>query len=81
METIGAFVHSLGGPVVACLLLLSVVACAIILFRLWQRLRHGFGIESVSSQALQHLQKAQQLAPENRLVKSAARTLHALQSL
>lgn len=32
-------------------------------------------------QALQHLQKAQQLAPENRLVKSAARTLHALQSL
>lgn len=85
METIGAFVHSLGGPVVACLLLLSVVACAIILFRLWQRLRHGFGIESVSSQALQHLQneelKEALLLTRNRRhprLQSAAATLAVL---
>ena len=56
MEPLNSFVESIGGPVVLSLLVLSIAASAVILFRLWQMLRHGFGTDKVVVQALQHVE-------------------------
>ncbi len=85
IESVHALIESIGGPVVACLLVLSVVASTIILFRVWQRLSHGFGTDKVVSQTLKHVEagelKEALLLTRNRKhprLKTAASTLEVL---
>ncbi|MDO6681784.1 MULTISPECIES: MotA/TolQ/ExbB proton channel family protein [unclassified Oceanobacter] len=60
MDQLQTFIHSLGGPVNAILLVLSFVASTLILAKLWQFFRHRSGSKSRVNEALNHLANGEQ---------------------